>query len=119
VWCISAVNREGVDELAAELMALVNEEKARAEAAPPEEVPVLRPEAPQRFEVHPDAEGRYVVEGRRVVQFVEMMDTEMEGADAEVQRRLERWGVIKALRRAGAEPGAKVVFGDVELEFEG
>jgi Obg family GTPase CgtA-like protein len=60
-----------------------------------------------------------VVEGRRIIQFVEMMDTDMEGADAEVQRRLERWGVVKALRRAGARAGDVVVFGDVEIEFEG
>jgi Obg family GTPase CgtA-like protein len=50
--------------------------------------------------------------------FVEMMDTEMEGSRAEVDRRLERWGVYKAVRRAGVQPGDTVVFGETELSWE-
>jgi GTP-binding protein len=119
VWCISALGGEAIEPLGAELLALVKAERERAELAPPEEIPVLRPEGTQRFEVRAAGPGRWEVEGRRVVQFVEMMDTEMEGADAEVQRRLERWGVSKALRRAGAQTGDVVVFGDAEVEFEG
>jgi Obg family GTPase CgtA-like protein len=68
--------------------------------------------------VHRGADGRFVVEGYRVVQFVEMMDTEMEGSRAEVDRRLERWGVAKALRRAGIQPGDLVVVGETVLTWE-
>jgi Obg family GTPase CgtA-like protein len=59
-----------------------------------------------------------VVEGYRPVSFVEMMDTEMPGARDEIERRLERWGIARALRRAGIEPGDTVVFGEVELKWE-
>lgn len=119
VRSISAVTGDQTEELAAQLMALVKAERERAELAPPDDIPVLRPESTQRFEVRADGPGAWAVEGRRVVPFVEMMDTEMEGAGAEVQRRLERWGVIKALRRAGAQPGDTVTFGESSIEFEG
>ena len=62
--------------------------------------------------------GRFAVDGRRVVTFVEMMDTDMEGSQDEVHRRLERWGVIRALRRAGAVDGDVVVFGEAEWRLE-
>lgn len=111
--------RAGTEELAAELVALVNRERARAEAAAAAEVPVLRPEARERFSVERVAEGRYAVDGHRVVQFVEMMDTGMEGAAGEIARRLERWGVAKALRRVGAKAGDTLVVGEVELLWDG
>jgi GTP-binding protein len=116
---ISAVTGDGTDALAAELLGMVAVEREKAEREPPEEIPVLRPEGTQRFEVRADGPGHWAVDGRKIVQFVEMMDTEMEGADAEVQRRLERWGVIKALRRAGAVAGDTVTFGESSIEFEG
>ena len=119
VWCISAVNGEQTEELAAHLLTLVKAERERADQVPPEEMPVLRPESPLRFDVREDGAGHWVVEGWKIVQFVEMMDTDMEGAAAEVQRRLERWGVIKALRRAGAQTGDTVSFGEASIEFEG
>lgn len=118
VRVISAELEQGTEELTAELMALVNEERERAAATPHEEMPVLRPESQERFSVYRDDGGRFVVEGRRIVTFVEMMDTEMEGARDEIGRRLERWGVGKALRRLGIEEGDPVVFGEVELRWE-
>lgn len=115
---ISALGGEGVEELRGALMACVRAEREKAAAGQPEEVPVLRPESQERFSVSRDSAGRFVVEGRRVVQFVEMMDTGMEGARDEVERRLERWGVTKALRRAGIQPGDRAVFGETEIEWE-
>lgn len=119
VWVVSAESGEGVEELTAELMALVNFEKERAAAAPPEDLPVLRPPSEERFTVTRVGDGRYLVEGYRPVTFVQMMDTGMAGAQDEIIRRLERWGIAKALRAAGAERGDTIVFGDVELTWEG
>lgn len=118
VRVISAESGQGTEPLMQELMTLVREEKALAAAQPPEEVPVLRPASQERFTVQAAGEGRFVVEGRRVVTFVEMMDTGMEGAKDEIFRRLERWGVARALRRAGVKEGDTVVFGETELEWE-
>jgi len=115
---IAAVNGEGTEALAKDLMELVKVERDRQEAALPDEVPVLRPESQERFSIQRDGAGRYVVEGHRIVTFVEMMDTGMEGSRAEIDRRLARWGVTKALRRAGIKQGDTVVFGIVELQWE-
>lgn len=119
VWVVSADSQQGVEELTTELMARVNIEKVRAAAAPPEDLPVLRPPSEERFTVTRVGDGRYLVEGYRPVTFVQMMDTGMAGAGDEIIRRLERWGIAKALRAAGAERGDTIVFGEVELTWEG
>jgi hypothetical protein len=48
-----------------------------------------------------------------------MMDTEMVGAYDEILRRLERLGIAKVLRREGIVAGDVVLFGDVELPWDG
>lgn len=118
VRVISAAEATGTDELMRELFGLVESERERRADEEPEEMTILRPEPRERFTVTADGPGRFVVDGRRVVTFVEMMDTEMEGAHDEVQRRLERWGVARALRRAGVAHGDTVTFGDVEWRWE-
>jgi GTP-binding protein len=118
VRVISAIEAEGLDALVHELALLVQAEKQKALAAGPSEIPILRPESRERFSVEKVSEGHYAVEGRRVVTFVEMMDTDMEGSRGEVLRRLERWGVTKALKRLGVQPGEIVTFGEVNLPWE-
>ena len=120
VRVISAELEIGTEALTAELMALVNEEKLRLREQPEEdEIPVLRPASEERFSVHKDERGRFVIEGYRAVSFVSMMDTEMPGAYDEILRRLERWGIAKVLRREGIETGDTLVFGEIELEWDG
>ena len=113
---VSALVGEGLEALAARLMALVREERERAAAAPVPP-PVVRPPPEERFRVARRGPGLFAVEGRRVVDFVEMMDLEQEGARDEVDRRLERWGVARALRREGAADGDTVRFGAVDLDW--
>jgi GTP-binding protein len=119
VRVVSAEFRTGTEELCAELMRLVHIERARTAAEPPGELPVLRPQSQERFSVYREGPGRFVVEGHRVVTFVEMMDTEMVGAADEIIRRLDRWGVSRGLKREGVKPGDKVVFGETEITWEG
>jgi GTPase len=119
VRVVSAEFQTGTEELCAELMRLVHIERARAAAEPPGELPVLRPQSQERFSVYREGPGRFVVEGHRVVTFVEMMDTEMVGAADEIIRRLDRWGVTRALRREGVKTGDRVVFGETEIGWEG
>lgn len=119
VRVISADERLGTEELIRELMHLVNVERSRVAQEQPDELPVLRPQSQERFTVYREGPNRFVVEGRKIVTFVQMMDTDMPGARDEIERRLERWGVSRALRREGAEVGDTVVFGSVELEWVG
>lgn len=120
VRIISAEAGDGIDELVHELLLLVVEERRLAAARPPDagEMPILRPASQERFSVIADGEGRFIVEGFRPVSFVEMMDTAMPGARDEIDRRLDRWGIARALRRAGIQPGDTMVFGEVELRWE-
>jgi hypothetical protein len=48
-----------------------------------------------------------------------MTPLEVEEGRAELWRRLGRWGVVGALRRAGAKPGERVRLGRVEIEVPG
>ncbi|MGE0601052.1 MAG: GTPase ObgE [Dehalococcoidia bacterium] len=118
VRVISAEMETGCEALIAELMALVNEERAKPVDRDEEEIPVLRPASEERFSVHRDDDGRFVIEGYRAVSFVQMMDTQMPGAYDEILRRLERWGIAKVLRREGIQPGDTMVFGDTEVAWD-
>ena len=115
VATISALEGLGTDALVAQLMALVRDERERAASRPPEALPVVRPQPEERFTVARRGPGLFAVEGQRVVTFVEMMDFEQEGARDEVDRRLARWGVARALRREGVTEGDTVRFGDADL----
>ena len=117
VSCISAVEGAGTETLVAELMTLVSEERERASSRPPEAIPVVRPQPEERFTVVKRGPGLFVVEGQRVVTFVEMMDLEQEGARDEVDRRLLRWGVARELRREGVSEGDTVRFGEVDIAW--
>ncbi len=117
VHVISAVTEIGIRPLVKELLDLVLRERAIAAQRPAAEIPVLRPESRERFAVAKEAPGRFRVEGERTVTFVEMMDTGMEGAVDEIIRRLERWGVAKALRRAGIAVGDEIWFGETVINW--
>ncbi|MDW8046873.1 MAG: GTPase ObgE [Chloroflexota bacterium] len=117
-FVVSALEGRGLEPLTRRLMEIVRGARETEAARPPEAVPVLRPAPQERFRVVREGDGRFAVEGERVVRFVEMTDTGMEGADDEILRRLERWGVAKALRRAGVRPGDRIRFGTVELVWQ-
>lgn len=90
------------------------EQRARAMAM----LPVIRPAAAERFTIKNKGKGKFEVEGIGPVRFVEMMDLEEDGAREEVLRRLERWGVSKALRSAGATAGDSIGFGESLIVWE-
>lgn len=119
VRVISADYETGCEALVAELLLLVNEEKTKDIDHSEEEMPVLRPASEERFSVHKNEDGRFVIEGYRAVSFVKMMDTEMPGAYDEILRRLERWGIAKVLRREGIQAGDTMLFDDVEVAWDG
>src|SRR5690606_20305650 len=91
VRVVSAQDGTGLDALKRELFALVRDEQAKAASQEEVEI-VVRPEPQERFRVEREGEGRFRVEGRRPVTFVEMMDVDDEAARFEIYRRLERWG---------------------------
>jgi len=113
---ISAAAGDGVDEL---ILRMAQALAAEAREGVAEHVPVLRPAAPSHVVKVQQEDGAYRVEGDRVVAFAEMMPLEEEEARAELWRRFQRWGVTRALRRAGARAGDRVRIGEREIELEG
>jgi GTP-binding protein len=114
---ISAATGEGVqpllERIAQELARLLEEEQ------PPPSLPVVRPRPlSARFSVSVSNDV-YRVSGERLEAFAEMMPLDQEEGRAEFWRRLTRWGVVAALKRAGIQPGARVRLGRTEVEWEG
>jgi GTP-binding protein len=113
----SAAGGEGIGELVEEMARRLVEAQPEAVEQTPAETQEILPSEPV-VKVTPE-NGAYRVAGKRVVSFAEMMPLDDEDARAELWRRLGRWGVVAALRRAGARPGARVRIGDAELRWEG
>ncbi len=114
---VSAATGQGVGQLlervGRELSTLVEESE------PASTLPVVRPRPlSERFAVSMSKDA-YRVSGERVEAFAEMMPLDQDEGRAEFWRRLTRWGVVAALKRAGIQPGARVRLGRAEVEWEG
>ncbi|KPJ50829.1 MAG: hypothetical protein AMJ38_01330 [Dehalococcoidia bacterium DG_22] len=114
---ISAATGQGVGQL---LERIVQELSTLVEEAElPPSLPVVRPRPLSgRFSVSVSNDV-YRVSGERAEAFAEMMPLDQDEGRAEFWRRLTRWGIVAALKRAGIEPGAKVRLGETEVEWEG
>jgi GTP-binding protein len=112
---ISAVTRDGLDELISRIAVLVDE--ARASEADPEPFVLLRP-AEQGFSVVREGTHTWRVNGRPAERAVALADITTTDALAYVQQRLRRMGVERALAKAGARDGDVVRIGGVELTYE-
>ncbi|MDP9237467.1 MAG: GTPase ObgE [Chloroflexota bacterium] len=116
---ISAAGRQGTTELAKltfERLQRLREEEPQP--GPDDDVAVLRP--PQqgpRFSIERE-NGAYRVVGDQAVMLVEMLALQSDESRAEAMKRLNRMGVVGALRRAGAREGDPVRFGEIELRWE-
>ena len=112
---ISAVTRQGLDQVLGRLGTLVRE--ARAAEPDPEPYVTLRP-VEEGFAVVRDDDGSWRVSGRSAERVVAMADLTNVEAMEYVQYRLRKMGVEKALARAGAREGDLVRIGPVELDYQ-
>jgi len=121
---VSAAGGEGVEDLVKDLAYRLKEmdeaEEALIAAKEEEEPPppVLRPAGRPGSVTIARKGSAYHVTGDRAVVFAEMMPLEIEEGRAELWRRFGRWGVVGALKRAGAKRGDRIVLGSAELEME-
>lgn len=121
---ISAVSGRGVRELLFLLWRALHETPETPAPAPPPagDAPSRRvwhltpEEAP--FELVEDGEG-FVVRGPVVERLARRLDLSTEDAQKYFYRRLERLGVIAALKRRGLQEGSTVRIGGHELELTG
>jgi GTPase len=122
VMLTSSATRQGLDELARELLRRV----PAAEPVAPEgtgeddvaEYRVFRPAAGRAFDVERVGDGEFRVTGDAVDRLIARHDMENEEALAHVERRLRRMGVIAALEERGFEPGDDVELGGMVFELD-
>jgi GTPase len=116
---MSAAARQGTKELtklAFERLQRLREDEPRP--GPEDDIEVLRPQQQgPRFSIERE-NGAYRVVGDQPVVLVEMLALQSDESRAEAMKRLNRMGVVGALRRAGVREGDSVRFGAVELRWE-
>lgn len=114
-FAVSALTGDGTPELVSALFEAVHkqreEEAKRSKGA---EETVLRPKPLAPVAVR-RVEGGFRVLGDQPREAAIRLGNASEEAAFELERRLQRMGVVRALRRAGAAEGDRVVIGDVEL----
>jgi GTP-binding protein len=126
----SSVTRQGLDELAAELLrripVLTADDDAGGQVATGgrdalDDLPehrIFRPAPSGGFRIVHNEDGVFVVEGDGVAKLVARYDLDNEDALAHLERRLRGLGVIRALEAAGFEPGDDVEIAGVVFDLD-
>src|SRR3954449_3836799 len=121
VLVTSSATGVGLPELRGELLARVPVAEPVPEGAGEDEVAdfaVFRPAAAREFSISRGPGGEWKITGDAVERLFLRWDLENEEAQAHVERRLQRMGVIAALQRAGFEPGDDVEIGGTVFELD-
>jgi GTPase len=132
VFLTSSATRQGLDELATELLRAVpglsaDDDVAGQRASNGEITPLLedlpehrtfRPAPSNGFRITQNDEGAYVVEGDGVEKLVARYDLDNEDALQHLELRLRGLGVIRALEAAGFESGDDVEIAGVVFELD-
>jgi GTPase len=128
----SSATRQGLDELATELLrrvpALTGDDDIGGQRVPNGEISdvledlpehrTFRPAPSNGFRITQNDEDVYVVEGDGVERLVARYDLDNEDALQHLERRLRGLGVIRALEAAGFEPGDDVEIAGVVFELD-
>jgi len=117
----SSATRLGLDELRGELLQRVPVAEPHPEGSGEDEVAefaVFRPAKGQAYDISRGPDGTWIVYGDAVDRLIARWDLENEEAQALVEHRLRRMGVIGALERAGFEPGDDVEIGGIVFELD-
>jgi GTP-binding protein len=118
VLVISGATGEGTRELLQRLQRALQEERVSSEERRPAKLPVLRPREPERLEVEVQGDV-FVVKGNKAEEHALKLGEGGYEALDELQDRLQRMGLERAMRRAGAKPGDRMRVGQVEMEWYG
>ncbi len=121
VLVTSSATAFGLTELRGELLSRVPVADPMPEGAGEDDVAefaVFRPAASRDFSITRGPDGTWIVSGDTVERLFLRWDLENEEAQAHVERRLQRMGVIAALERAGFEAGDDVEIGGTVFELD-
>ncbi len=113
---ISALARTDTRALLLKAAAILAETPTLEEVEPP--MPVYRPvEDPRAFTILRESDGGFRVKSVSIERAAEMTPWDQSGSVRRFQKLMERLGVDKALREAGAQEGDTVYIGEYELEY--
>jgi GTP-binding protein len=113
---ISALARTDVHELLLKAVDNLAKTLVLEEVEPP--MPVYRPvEDPRAFTIIRESDG-YRIKSASIERTAEMTPWDQTGSVRRFQKLMERLGVDKALREAGAQEGDTVYIGEYELEYQ-
>jgi GTPase len=116
VFLISAVTGEGVQRLIYRLGERLSQ--MQPVEPPAEDAPVLMKYTRERtWEVGRDPDGAHAVRGPGVERMVAMTDLNSEDSVRWLHRRLDKMGVLEALRNSGAKQGDTVRIAGAEFDF--
>ena len=114
---ISALARTKVRELLLKAVKMLAETPALEEVEPP--MPVYRPtEDPRAFTISREDDGGWRIKSAAMERAAEMTPWDQPGSVRRFQRLMERLGVDKSLKEAGAQEGDTVYIGEYELEYQ-
>ena len=121
VFCVSAVGRQGLDQLLNKVLEVLGETKAGDESvvvASEDSITIIRPRPRrERMRVHRENDT-YVVTAPRAARIAALLDESDWNARIQFYGYLQRAGIVGALEAAGVGPGDTVRFGDTEWEWE-
>lgn len=121
VYCVSAVGRQGLDELLNKVLEVLDETKAQHKtvvAAPEDAITIIRPRPQrERMKVHRE-DGVYVVTAPRAARIAALLNESDWNARIQFYGYLQRTGIVRALEEAGVGPGDTVRFGEMEWDWE-
>ncbi len=114
---ISAASGEGVRELMRDVVEMLDEIKAKAEAEEKAPVRVFRPE-PRRPRFIVRREGDiYIIDSPTLERVVSRVDMTSDEVRTQLKSLMSRMGIARALEKAGIQPGDKVQCGEVQWEW--
>ncbi|HFC12931.1 MAG TPA: DUF1967 domain-containing protein [Anaerolineae bacterium] len=115
---ISAVTKQGVQELLYRIKTLVDE-LPQPTLFDEDQLAVIRPKAdPNAFQIEKIAPHEWIVRGERIELVASQTYFEFAETAQRFQRVLDAMGINQALEKAGVVEGDTVWFGDIELEWQ-
>ncbi|MBI4338157.1 MAG: GTPase ObgE [Chloroflexi bacterium] len=116
VFAISAATGEGVEGLLAKVAGLLATLRRAAPLPPGQPVVLQRPRPQRRAAIERQGEV-FLLKWPRAERIAELLKAGDAWAVMQFRQELARMGAARALERAGAVPGSKVVVGNVKLEW--
>lgn len=121
---ISAATKQGIDRLIQEIAVVISQLKAEepTEKSESQEKTVYMPKATvagsiKDFTIR-RANDEYIVEGKRLNQLMERLDTNQEETIIYLQRLFDKIGLYRKLREMNVPEGATVKVGNMEFQYQ-